>query len=165
MNRALIDALVRAWDDQRGYAHRLVADLSDADMLAQPVRGVVMNHPAWILSHLTAYATVFSAILREEPVQDPADHPHGRNSRPLDDPGAYLPKDELVATFTASYDEVAELMRTVDPAIFDRDAPLERWRERFPRIADVAVQLTVKHMATHLGQLSAWRRAGGRPPV
>jgi hypothetical protein len=53
----------------------------------------------------------------------------------------------------------------VDPAVLERPIPLERWTGRFPRIADATLYLMLSHEAAHLGQVSAWRRAGGRPAV
>ena len=72
MSRVLIDAILRTWERQRDYAERLVADLSDADMVSQPVPGVIMNHPAWVYSHVGLYPPVLAAILREESFEDPA---------------------------------------------------------------------------------------------
>src|SRR5690606_7300972 len=78
----LIDAVARTWDKQEDYARRLLADLSDEDMVSQPVPGVTLNHPAWTLSHLTVYSPVLSAILRAEPFEDPINSPFGRDSSP-----------------------------------------------------------------------------------
>ena len=58
--------------------------------------------------------------------------------------------------------EVGGLTEVVNVAA---ETPLERWRPRFPCVVDLPGQFFVKHNATHLGQLSAWRRAGGRPAV
>ncbi len=161
----------------REYACRLVADLSDADMVRQPDRVVpagpsspssplqAMNHAAWILSHLAAYAPVVAAILRAEPAYDPLNHEHGRNSAPVSDPAAYLPKAELIAHYCRVYDDAAAALETCPPARLLEPTPIERWRPRFPIIADLPVQFLVKHNATHLGQLSAWRRACGWPGV
>lgn len=165
LDNAFINAVLRAWEDQRGYALRLVADLGDDDFVSQPVEDVVMNHPAWVLSHLGAYAPILTAILREADFEDPASHRYGRSSAPVADPSESPPRDELIARYTGAYDETAAALRAAPGALLAAPTPLERWIPRFPTIADVCVQLLVKHQATHLGQLSAWRRAGGRPPV
>jgi len=160
-----IDTNIRAWHEVRGYAQRLVADLADDDMLAQPVPGVVMNHPAWILSHCALYGPLLAGMLRGEAVEDPKGHRYGFGSQPLDDASAYLPKQELLDRFVAVFDDAAEALRAVTEARLAEPTPLERFRPRFPRIVDLPGQFFVKHNMTHLGQLSAWRRAGGRPAV
>lgn len=149
----------------RAYAQRLTADLSDADMLAQPIQGVTMNHPAWLLSHLLAYAPVLEMILQGEPVEDPIAHRHGRGSTPMADPEHYLPRDELIAEFDDAYARAGHAFEQVSEHWLTTTTPIKRWVERFPTIAYLPGQFLVKHMATHLGQLSAWRRAMGRPAV
>jgi len=165
MRDLYIETTLRAWRDVRGYAQRLVADLDDEAMVSQPVPGVVMNHPAWALSHLAAYGPVISAIFRGEPFEDPKEHRYGVGSQPLPDPGAYPPGQALIDHFCAVYDEAAEALRGVSEERLAMETPLERWRSRFPRVIDLPGQFFVKHTMTHLGQVSAWRRAGGRPPV
>jgi hypothetical protein len=161
----LIDTMLRTWERQKDYAQRLLADLSDEDMVAQPVPGVTLNHPAWTVSHLTVYSPVLSAILRETPFKDPMLSRFGRDSKPEADLGAYPRRNELVAEYLRVHDELAAALRTADPAVLDKPIPLERWRERFPFIADAIMHLMINHESGHLGQISAWRRAGGRGRV
>lgn len=165
MERVLIDAILRTWARQRDYAQRLVADLSDADMVSQPVPGVVMNHPAWTFGHIGIYPPVLAAILEGRPFEDPIHHRYGRDSRPLPDPAAYPPKAELMAAYLEGHDRLAAVLERTDPAVLAQPIPLERWKSRFPLIADAVVHLMIDHESTHLGQVSAWRRAGGRPSV
>lgn len=153
------------WADLRGYAQRLVADLSEEDMVAQPIRAVTMNHPAWILSHLNAYAPVVTGILYSEPVEDPIDHPFGRSSTPLADRSAYPSRDELIRSFVDGYDQLVDALAIVPEASLAEPPPIERWLARFPTVGHLPVYFVAKHNAQHLGQLSAWRRAMGRPPV
>ena len=149
----------------RAYAGRLTADLSDADMLCQPIAGITLNHPALILCHLLAYAPVLEAILLGEPVEDPISHRHGRGSTPQTDPAHYPPRVELIAEFDSSYARAAHAFERVSDHWLGTATPIPRWVERFPTIAHLPGQFLVKHFATHLGQLSAWRRAMGRPAV
>jgi hypothetical protein len=162
---AMIDAILRTWSRQRDYAQRLVADLSDVDMVSQPVPGVVMNHPAWTFGHIGIYPPVLAAILDGRSFEDPIKHRYGRDSRPVSDVRAYPPKAELMAEYFAGHDQLAAVLEGADPAVLSRPIPLARWKERFPFIADAVVHLMIDHESTHLGQVSAWRRAGGRPAV
>jgi hypothetical protein len=165
MGDVVIGAILRTWARQRDYAVRLVADLSDADMVSQPVPGVVMNHPAWVYSHIGIYPPVLAAILQGRPFEDPIRHRYGRESRPESDVNAYPRKAQLMAEYLRGHDELADVLERTDPAVLARPIPLERWKERFPVIADAVVHLMIDHEAGHLGQVSAWRRAGGRRAV
>lgn len=161
----LVQALLRTWARQRDYAERLVADLSDTDMVSQPVRGVTMNHPAWTFGHIGIYPPVLAAILRGQQFEDPITHKYGRESKPLSDHKAYPPKAELMSTYFVGHDDLAATLERTEPAVLSKSIPLARWKERFPLIADAIIHLMIDHESGHLGQVSAWRRAGGRPPV
>ncbi len=165
MDSALVPAILRCWAAQRDYAARLVADLSDADMISQPVRGVVLNHPAWTFGHLGIYAPVLSAILEGRSFEDPIKHKYGRESRPVNDAAAYPPKSELMAGYLRDHDVLAQVLERTAASRLADPIPLERWRPRWPSVADAVVHLMIDHESTHLGQVSAWRRAGGRPAV
>lgn len=165
MDQQCVDSIVNRWRDLRAYAQRLVADLDEQAMVRQPLQGVTLNHAAWVLAHLSVYGPLLARILRDEPIEDPADHPFGRNSRPLPDPAAYPSRDELLRRFCEGYDEAVEALACAGQAVFSRPAPLERWRGRFPTVAAMPAHFLVQHNAVHLGQLSAWRRACGLPPV
>lgn len=161
MHRSDRDVIVTQWRELRDYARKMVEPLRDDQMTAQPIPGITLNHPAWVLSHLAAYGPMLAAILRGEPAQDPADHPFGMKSEPLADPNAYLPKARLLDAFTSSYDDAAEAFLAAPDSLLARATPFARWSQRFPTIAHLPPQFFLKHNATHLGQLSAWRRAMG----
>jgi hypothetical protein len=164
-NAGLIEATLAQWNEIREYAQNLVADLTQEDMIAQPVSGVVMNHPSWVFSHLGVYGPMCANMFRDELAEDPINHRFGRNSRPESDASVYLSKDQLVAHFVDGYDDAAAALRDMDPARLNEPTPIERFLPRFPTIAYLPTQFFLKHTSTHLGQLSAWRRAGRRPPV
>lgn len=164
-NADLVTLLLRSWSQQRDYAERLIRDLSDADMTAQPVAGVTMNHPAWALGHLSAYPPVLAAMARRETPVDPISHPFGRDSKPVNDPTVYGSKEKIVSAYFGAHDELADTLASVDPSVMNDPIRVERWRERFPTLAHACFYLMTTHEATHLGQISAWRRAGGRPAV
>lgn len=154
-----------SWRRNGAYGGRLVGDLTDAHMTAQPVAGVTMNHPAWILSHLNVYAPIAAAMLRGQPFDDPADHRYGAKSRCVNDPAEYATRARLVEDYARLHADVAGALESAPPEVFTRPTPLERWREMHPVVGDMLVTLIVKHESTHLGQLSAWRRAMRLPPV
>jgi hypothetical protein len=165
MSEALVSALLRSWGNQRDYAQRLVADLSDADMVSQPVPGVVMNHPAWTIGHLSPYPPVLAAILEGREFVDPLNSKFGRGTKPVSDVAAYPAKTAATADFLAGHDLLARALEGVDAGVFAKPIPLARWEQRFPRIGDAVLYLMLHHEGAHLGQISAWRRAGGRAAV
>ena len=165
MPATLIELWLTNWAHQRDYAVRLVSDLSDEEMVAQPVPGVVMNHPAWVRGHLSAYPPVLCAMLRRRTPKDPKDHPFGRESKPETSLGVYGSKDEVVGEYLRVHDDLAETIAGADIDVLDDAIRLERWRDRFPRLKHACAFLMTTHEGIHLGQLSAWRRAGVRPSV
>jgi len=161
----LRDAILITWKRNRNYAERMVAPLSDAQMIVQPVARVMMNHPAWILSHLNVYAPIAAAMLSRRAFEDPIDHPFGQKSAPSGDARVYPPRATLLADYLRLHDEALRALETADDSVFAEANPIERWRGMHPRIGDMLVTLMVKHESMHLGQLSAWRRAMGMPRV
>ena len=147
------------------YALALVGGVDEVQMIAQPVAGVTMNHPAWVLSHLNVYAPIATAALRRDAFEDPAGHRYGRKSRVVNDAGEYMGKDALVAEYERIHRETLAALASADDGVFSEATPLARWREANPTIGALMVMLLVKHESIHLGQLSAWRRAMGLPPV
>jgi hypothetical protein len=161
MTTALSSAIAITWSRNGAYARRLVGDLSDAHMTAQPVSGRTLNHPAWILSHLTLYTTIAAAMLRQRPFPDPADHIYGAKSEPLPDASAYLVRVKLIEQYVSAHEDAATALLAAGDDVFASPTALERWRPLHPTTGDMLVTLMVKHESAHLGQLSAWRRALG----
>lgn len=159
------DAIRAAWEANTGYAISLVRDVRPDQFIAQPVAGITMNHPAWVLSHLNVYAPIVAAMLRGEAFDDPADHRYGRNSKVINDPSEYLAKDELVEAYSRAHDDALRAIKEADDRVLTMPTPLARWRSSKPTIGAMLLELMVRHESIHLGQLSAWRRAMGLPPV
>ncbi len=157
--------IVSQWRELRDYTRDMVEPLTDEQMVAQPIAGITLNHPAWILSHLSAYGPMLAALLKGEPAEDPINSKFGMGSEPSTDSGTYLPRLELLSLFTGSYDDAGEAFLAASDELLNRPIPFERWRARFPTLGYLPTQFFLKHSATHLGQLSAWRRAMGMPPV
>lgn len=176
------------WTRNGAYLDRLLDDLADAphavtgagrssertagassthapSWFAQPTTGAVINHPAWIVGHLTLYRRVILDLLRGTPFNDPLDAPFGRGSKVSLDPAAHPPPREMRAEIDRLGAEVLAALDTAPRERFEAPNPLARWRELHPRVGEQLVTLMVKHESFHLGQLSAWRRAMGLPSV
>jgi hypothetical protein len=161
----LAAAIVITWQRNAAYAARLVEDVPPAQFIAQPVPGRVLNHPAWIFSHLILYADIAVCLARAARFDDPAEHAFGQQSVPLDDAIAYQPKDRLLTRWRELHDAGAAALAIASTQLTSAANPLERWRAIHPTVGDMLVTLMVKHESGHLGQLSAWRRALGLPRV
>ncbi|WP_428386282.1 DinB family protein [Mucisphaera sp.] len=155
--------LIAGWNANRDYAQKLVADLKPDQWTHQPAPG--MNHPAWILAHLTLYHEVLAGLLKGETPADPKDHPFGMQSSPQPDLATYGDPEQLVASFTEGHASVLAALEAATEQDILRPMPIERWTTRFPRVGDLLGYVMLLHEATHLGQLSAWRRVQGLPSV
>ena len=164
---SIIEGLVRAWEKNADYGRRLVADLSDEQMILQPAPEghAASNHPAWVLSHLNVYIPIIASLIKGEEFDDPKPHKFGMESVPLSDPAVYAPKKELIDEFSAGHVEVAQLLRDADLPCLENDVKLERWKEPFGKVGIALPYLMLLHENMHLGQVSAWRRIQGMPSV
>lgn len=169
MNDLLRSSLRITWVRNGAYLGRLVGDLDDgvqsAGWFAQPVAGRTINHPAWIVCHLTLYRRVILDLLRGTPFDDPIDAPFGRGSKVSADPAAHPSPADMRGQAERLHVEVLAALDAVPAERFEAPNPLPRWRELHPRVGEQLVTLIVKHESFHLGQLSAWRRAMGLPSV
>jgi hypothetical protein len=146
------------------YAQMLVGEIPDEEMAGQP-EGIV-NHPAWTLGHL-GYASDYAAILLglEGTTPQPWVELFGRGTTPVDDRTKYPPKEEMLAALEQQHARVADAISKADPALFEQPTANEEFRQIMPTVGDGLAYLLVSHEATHLGQVSAWRRAMGKPSV
>jgi hypothetical protein len=147
-----------------GYADMLVADIADADFVLQPLPGT--NHPAWILCHLSMAADGVVGLLGGEKLT-PADWStrYGRDSKLSSERADYPSRDEILRLFRETHARARELAARADPERVVRPNPNSRLRSNLPTIGDMCTFLLTGHLGTHLGQLSAWRRMRGLPPL
>lgn len=162
----IIDGLLFAWKKNLDYGPKLVADLTDEQMIFQPVSvGAPANHPAWIFSHLNVYLPVIAAVIQGNEFEDPKPHKFGMQSKPESDASLYDSKETLVNAFVAGHERVAELLSQQGEAALSHQILLPRWQSNMPTSAIALPYLMFNHENMHLGQLSAWRRIQGLPSV
>ena len=164
---SILEGFRFAWAKNQDYAPKLVADLSDEQMILQaaPAGKTPANHPAWVLSHLNVYLPVISAIIDGRDFEDPREHRFGLLSKPESGTGIYPARDELVAEFVAGHQKIDQQLAQADISIFDQAISLPRWAEVIPTAAVALPYLMFNHENLHLGQVSAWRRLQGLPSV
>jgi DinB superfamily len=160
-----VESFVYAWDNQLAYALALVKDLTDAQMVLRP--GGNMNHPAWMLGHLSGYHPITVDLLAGKAFEDPKFDPlfgfagHG----PLDDIAKYGSKDKVVGRFKEGHEQVAQALLAAKPEDFNRPPSLARWAASYPTVGFMLPDLLLHHESLHIGQISIWRRAAGLPGV
>jgi len=129
------------------------------------------NHPAFCYGHLAIYpARIAEAMGISVPA---AAAPAGftdlfaAGKACVDDPEGtiYPAMGVITAAFFDGYRGVLAAITSADPAIMDKAHPNEKMRERFPSVGALAVFLFTSHIMMHMGQVSAWRRMMGMPPV
>jgi hypothetical protein len=161
----MMDLVLPSYNFNLFYAQKLVADVPDEQMCAQPVPGRVMNHAAFLLGHL-AWASENGVKLLGEESARAAEWRElfGMGATPLADRSRYPAKAALLRALEEAHAHLAAAAGKAKPEVLDQPAP-ERMRGRFPTVRHMLVGLTTSHEASHLGQLSAWRRALGLPSV
>jgi hypothetical protein len=152
-----------------GYAERLLADIPASEFARTPA-GVRTNHPAFVYGHLAIYPDRLLEFMGRTDLARP-------NPRFLDlfaagkeciddaDGSVYPAMDEVVRVFRERYEAVLTPLAEAPESAFERANPSERMRDRLPTVAAMAAFLLGSHMMMHLGQVSAWRRCKGLPPV
>lgn len=162
-----LQGLVYSYKKNLDYGAKLVADLSNDDMLRQPAAGLPapMNHPAWIFSHLNVYVPIIECLIRGQSFPDPKGHRYGMQSRPLDDASEYAPKDQLIGEFVDGHQRIIDLLEKSEDSILSKPVSLERWQPVMPLVGIALPYLMFFHENGHLGQISAWRRVLGLPSV
>jgi len=149
------------------YGRMLVEDIPAEKFFRLPQAN--MNHPAFLLGHITLSADQALAALGQPEVGiTPAGYAElfedGREC--VDEEGRYPSKNEIVAYYGQRHERAIEAIRWTPEEVFQRENPAPgRLREMFPTVgAVVNFGFNCHHMA-HLGQISAWRRVMGMGPV
>jgi uncharacterized damage-inducible protein DinB len=162
----MMDLILPSFRLNLWYSQKLVADLTDEQMCAQPVSGVVMNHPAFLLGHLALVAGDFAGgFVGLSPIcPESWKELFNQGAKPLADRSRYPSKAELLQKLEEAHSRLADAVTKASPEVLAQAAP-EKIRERFATVGALLVGLMTSHEASHNGQLSAWRRATGLPPV
>lgn len=143
-----------------GFLMETVEDVPESRMTEQP--GTIVNHPAWTLSHLNAYAglLLFTLEDRSVPTVDAETTRFGYGTVPVPDPTAYATKRELLDQFRVRTSRLAAVVAEKHSIYFPQPAP-KRFQPHAPTIGHIAITLLIAHPPHHLGQLKQWRRAAG----
>jgi len=145
-----------------GFLIEVVEEIPESRFVEQP--GTIVNHPAWTLSHLNAYAGMLLSMLDDPSVPgrtaDAEMERFGYGTPPVPDRAAYATKRELLDRFRDRNARLAAVVAEKHSDYFPRPSP-EKFHPYSPTIGHIAITLLVAHPPHHLGQLKQWRRAAG----
>lgn len=146
------------------FAKSLLNDVPQEKMCQQI--GGLTNHPAWLIGHLAYACDSFAKLLGVEPICPPDWAGLFRNgSQPMPDASKYPDKATLLAKLEEGHRRLAKAVADTPESQFNKPNPIKELAAALPTLGDMLVFAMVGHEATHLGQLSAWRRAQGLPSV
>ena len=145
------------------YAKQILADIDDSSMCQQPLG---LNHPAWLMMHLSTAADYASNLLGGQGVCPANWNEKADTKKPLtQNRNDYPSKEDLLKTFEAAFRHAANLYQAATDEDLSKPQKLGFFEEALPTVGDMATFLLVAHTNLHLGQLSAWRRASGKAPL
>lgn len=157
------------------YGKRLLESVPEERFgrLAAPAGQLVQsNHPAFVVGHLTLYPMrVLELLGQNDPAaRPPADYQRlfSKDAKCVDDAdgSTYPRKEELLAVFQRTYDAALAGLRACDDAVLLGPNPVDTpLKSLCPTLGSMLAFYVTGHVTTHLGQISAWRRMEGLPPV
>jgi len=141
-----------------------VADVAANEMVAQPAG--VLNHPAWVIGHLTMSCQLLGMAIGMQPwLPESGDWARrfGTGSVPVAEVSAYESKEAALAALRDAGTRIVRAVGQLTDAELNRPFPEESYRDIFPTIRHALTQVLAGHTAYHIGQLAVWRRAMGLP--
>jgi len=146
------------------HCRRLLDGVPDQRMTGQPVAG--MNHVAWIVGHLVHSFEMIGGELQIKPwLPQGWATLFGTGNWPSPMGESYPSKTELVAALDDGQRRIVDALNAMTDKDLDGPLPDERHRHVFPTLGSAVLHILTVHAATHVGQLSAWRRAMGLSPA
>ncbi len=149
------------------YGEMLVGDISDAQFTEMPFP--TMNHPAFLIGHLSIYPAKLFGMLGQPDkadVRDGYEELFAAGVECVADASRYPSKDAIVEYYVTGYAQVIDALESVDDQVLGQPNPVEGMlKERLPTLGGMVNFMLNSHPMVHHGQLSAWRRAVGLPSV
>jgi DinB superfamily len=161
---AIDSTVMHSFNFSVGYLKSLLEGIDGDKMTHQPSPG--MNHPAWIVGHLVA-TMEFGAKLAGATYKAPDGWSDlfGMSSTPSDDASKYPDMATLLAELDKAVAAVTPSLESINSDALAAQMPDEGFRKMMPTVGDGLTFLINGHITMHIGQLSAWRRACGMPPL
>jgi hypothetical protein len=147
------------------YLESLFGDVEDPELDVPPLEG--LNPPRWIPGHL-AISTDYALRSLGGRFHCPIDwhRSFARGTPGTSRPGVVPAKEALLEQIAGNFAVVRTLTSQADPDAMNRTHAIPFLLETpIKTVGDVVSHLMTAHFATHIGQLSLWRRAMGRGRV
>ena len=133
----IASAMVPGFERTIGLAHALIDGIA-ADRFARcPDGHPTMNHPAFLIGHLSIYPDRALHLMGHPDLASPRDayselfDPRARNRDDADD-SIYPPMDEIVAYFTERHDAIAKVLASVSDEVMTGQMPDPGFRATLP---------------------------------
>ena len=161
----MITAALHSFAYTLDFLREQVADVALAGMVAQP--GIITNHPAWIIGHLTFTCQMLGSAIAGLKPWLPDDWParFGTGSIPVADATKYENKDKSLAVLRDAQSRITQAVEQLDEHRLNQPFPDESYLYVFSTIRHAITQVLVGHTSFHVGQLSVWRKAMRLPPM
>lgn len=161
----MFDSMIPLNAFNRSYLSRLMQEIDDSELDA--TFGPESHSARWILAHL-AIAVDYGFMQLETPFAASKlwHKTYGPGSEPASNKDVRPSKAELMSFIEVNYGKLCQsaLLGDAKKLSAPHGVPL---LEGTPLIskADLLGHILTTHFATHLGQLSSWRRLAGLPPL
>jgi uncharacterized damage-inducible protein DinB len=163
----MLDSYLMVLNHTRNQTLKLVADLSDDQLVVQPAPKT--NHAAWVLGPLLLVDSSFLGTITGQPapawIDDAFRATYGGKSEPVADKSKYQSKKWYVDRLIAVREQITARLKQMKPDDFQQQHPDPARRERMPTVGHAVMFYGTWHEAYHSGQLSTWRRVQGLPAV
>ncbi|MEM8782275.1 MAG: DinB family protein [Planctomycetota bacterium] len=146
----------------QGYGDNLLADIEPETMCTSASPDV--NHPAWIVGHLALAADAHSVDAGGVAQLGDWNDRFGFGSGLTHDPADYPGKSELIDAWHAANERLIAAATSADAETLSKPKR-GRLAASLPTVGDFLAFSMTGHTSLHLGQLSAWRRAMGKPKL
>lgn len=157
------DSIAACGERTLEYAHALLDPIADPVFahLAHPE----INHPAFVVGHLSLYLELCLTLLERSDLSSPFPFEEATfkdGAACVEQDGRYPDKSALLAYFFEHSATVLRAVRESSNEVLAKPNPMGgRMSELFPTVGCAVNFLVNNHVMMHLGQISAWRRLMG----
>jgi hypothetical protein len=161
---AIDSTVMHSYQFSVGYLKSLLGGIDNNKRAQQFYPG--MNHPAWIVGHMVT-TMEFAAKMAGASYKSPEgwNELFGMGSKPVDDAAKYPDLATLLAEWDKGIEAVGPTLESLSDEALAAEMPEEGFRQMMPTLGDGLTFILNGHIVMHAGQLSAWRRANGMPPM
>ena len=155
------DALKLSIDMGRLVSMAYLEDLTDAEMMRRPHPGC--NHINWQVGHLVSseHALIEKAVPDAmPPLPENFARRYSRQTADLDDPTAFVRKDQLLAVFESQRAGTLEALQRISEPDLDRPTGID-----YAPTVGAVFEMQGSHWLMHAGQWAVVRRQLGRIPL